>query len=385
MRETIKVQVGGVQTASSTYITKVLKPNSGILDQSNFQNIKTKYVIKWDYNLQNSVIHIPQDCLLEFDGGSIRNGVIDCDGTIIITYQDVDTVLKNVQLRGDYTFNSQEGSNLVVLSEDEYEELNEYNSNTVYCIKDENDDNSEGVVIYSGRSIKDLVENVSENKLDKIGNTATIVYPQNFVVQTNENSSTAKEELKNVKYEVRDSQGAKLFEFWAVVQQWQERPPQYTVTFNTNGGNNISSQIVETGTTITLPTPTKSGGYVFEGWYSNVELTGNKLTGSYTVTENITLHAKWKQVPLTVTMYSFDSPQTNNFNNSNVTTILTYNSDTEVSENNWNMYHYILTDIPITVTTMEFGKITPTQYGTYNSGVYKIEDINLAGTIIKYN
>ena len=68
----------------------------------------------------------------------------------------------------------------------------------------------------------------------------------------------------------------------------------YTITYNTNGGNSIAQKnyTIETAT-FDLPTPTRTG-YTFAGWYDNANLTGNKVTqvakGS---TDNKTFYAAW--------------------------------------------------------------------------------------------
>lgn len=68
----------------------------------------------------------------------------------------------------------------------------------------------------------------------------------------------------------------------------------YTITYNTNGGNSIAQKTytIETAT-FDLPTPTRTG-YTFAGWYDNANLTGNKVTqvakGS---TGNKTFYADW--------------------------------------------------------------------------------------------
>lgn len=100
-------------------------------------------------------------------------------------------------------------------------------------------------------------------------------------------------------------------------------PSGYTVSFNTNGGNSISSitstksfsgwtnsspgTFSETTYTygegsgyitanyknnsVNLPTPTKSG-YTFVGWYTQSS-GGSKVSSTYTPTANITLYARW--------------------------------------------------------------------------------------------
>ena len=67
----------------------------------------------------------------------------------------------------------------------------------------------------------------------------------------------------------------------------------YTVTFNTNGGSAIGNVTVTEGNTITAPTAPTKEGYAFGGWYRNSALTQLWDFNAHTVTENITLYAKW--------------------------------------------------------------------------------------------
>ena len=71
--------------------------------------------------------------------------------------------------------------------------------------------------------------------------------------------------------------------------------PTYTVSFNSNGGNSVSSQTIEEGQTAAQPiNPTRSG-YDFSGWYSDSGLT-QSFNFNTAITNNITLYAKWTQV-----------------------------------------------------------------------------------------
>jgi uncharacterized repeat protein (TIGR02543 family) len=65
---------------------------------------------------------------------------------------------------------------------------------------------------------------------------------------------------------------------------------QYTITFNTNGGNSISSQTNNFGSLLVIPTPTRSG-YSFIGWFTDSNLT--QAAPATTPAGNITFHAKW--------------------------------------------------------------------------------------------
>lgn len=82
----------------------------------------------------------------------------------------------------------------------------------------------------------------------------------------------------------------------SIPEPWPEPIPEpittYSVTFNTNGGSYISGQTVESGKTIVKPNNPTRQGYVFKGWYSDVNLE-NVYDFSSAVTGNITLYAKW--------------------------------------------------------------------------------------------
>lgn len=64
----------------------------------------------------------------------------------------------------------------------------------------------------------------------------------------------------------------------------------YTVTFDSNGGSDVEEQLVERGDKVALPEKPTNQGYVFDGWYVGDEKWS--FIG-YTVTEDITLKAKW--------------------------------------------------------------------------------------------
>jgi uncharacterized repeat protein (TIGR02543 family) len=81
--------------------------------------------------------------------------------------------------------------------------------------------------------------------------------------------------------------------------------PQYTVTFNADGGSPpTQTKIVNSGASVgstNMPSqPTKSE-YDFNGWYTETNGNGTQFTADTTVTGNITLYAKWTLVQYTVT------------------------------------------------------------------------------------
>ena len=72
----------------------------------------------------------------------------------------------------------------------------------------------------------------------------------------------------------------------------------YTVKFDAQGGKAVASQTVKSGTTIKMPSTSRSG-YKFLGWYT-AKTDGSKVT-SLKVTKNVTLYAHWqKNAPATI-------------------------------------------------------------------------------------
>ncbi|MDD2297961.1 MAG: InlB B-repeat-containing protein, partial [Sphaerochaetaceae bacterium] len=69
---------------------------------------------------------------------------------------------------------------------------------------------------------------------------------------------------------------------------------QCTVTFNSNGGSEVGAQTVDFGKIVAKPDNPIKEGYIFVGWYEEVELTNEWNFETGVVTEDITLYAKWK-------------------------------------------------------------------------------------------
>ena len=66
----------------------------------------------------------------------------------------------------------------------------------------------------------------------------------------------------------------------------------YSVTFETNGAEDIEKQTVKSGYSAKEPEIPQKEGYVFGGWYSDKELT-QEFDFSTKIVKNITLYAKW--------------------------------------------------------------------------------------------
>ena len=72
------------------------------------------------------------------------------------------------------------------------------------------------------------------------------------------------------------------------------RTKRYTVSFNTNGGNKITSQTVAKDNSVKEPTAPIKENFEFAGWYTDKELT-TKYDFTEKVTKSFTLYAKWTE------------------------------------------------------------------------------------------
>ena len=72
------------------------------------------------------------------------------------------------------------------------------------------------------------------------------------------------------------------------------RTKRYTVSFNTNGGNKITSQTVAKDNSVKEPTAPIKENFEFAGWYTDKELT-TKYDFTEKVTKSFKLYAKWTE------------------------------------------------------------------------------------------
>lgn len=100
MHNDINVVVSGPVQPSSTYKTVVLKGNQSFASQVTEPDMK--YIIRWDFDLNDEVVTVPENCILEFDGGSLDNGVIVGQDTVFINVGDVDIWGKNLTREGTW-------------------------------------------------------------------------------------------------------------------------------------------------------------------------------------------------------------------------------------------------------------------------------------------
>ena len=84
MGSKINVAVRGISMsdATSVFKTKVLKAQISLSDQITAAD--TKYVIKWNFDMHGEELTIPNNCILDFDGGQLLNGTIHWNDTKVL-------------------------------------------------------------------------------------------------------------------------------------------------------------------------------------------------------------------------------------------------------------------------------------------------------------
>ena len=95
----------------------------------------------------------------------------------------------------------------------------------------------------------------------------------------------------------------------------------YTVTFNSNGGSAVQAQTVASGEKAAEPQNVTKNGYTLAGWFRDDTAFQNQWNfATDTVTQDITLYAKWNEnAPATVTV-TFDTDGGSNVNSQTVET-----------------------------------------------------------------
>ena len=93
---------------------------------------------------------------------------------------------------------------------------------------------------------------------------------------------------------------------YTIYAQWVAREDYWSVTFNSNGGSEVATQIVVAGTPATEPEDPVREGYEFRGWYADEALTV-PYDFSQPVTATLTLYAKWSAGKCATPVLTFEN------------------------------------------------------------------------------
>lgn len=84
------------------YLRKNIADGINLLEQKLFNKENTIYIIQYDYFLNGQEITIPNNSVLQFEGGSITNGTINLNGAYIKDTYGIMNEFQNVTLKGPF-------------------------------------------------------------------------------------------------------------------------------------------------------------------------------------------------------------------------------------------------------------------------------------------
>lgn len=73
-----------------TYLRKNIVGGKNVLTQAMVNKANTRYIIQYDYDLNGATIDVPDGCVIEFQGGHIKNGTIN--GNIKVVKPSIDNI-----------------------------------------------------------------------------------------------------------------------------------------------------------------------------------------------------------------------------------------------------------------------------------------------------
>ena len=152
-----------------------------------------------------------------------------------------------------------------------------------------------------------------------LGYALGVMIPNSYIVTTQYNAKHSDGKLFTNKWTLNSSTGPvvtgstvlsedMLNSDGAIVLVADFEYPEVTVTFNANGGkvDPTSKSYKKQDLYGTLPTPTRDG-YIFSGWYTNINDESTRITAGLPVPGNVTLYAKWETGSLPIVFQKWDA------------------------------------------------------------------------------
>lgn len=83
------------------YLRKNIVNGKNVLTQEMINKPNTIYIIQYDYDLDNKEINIPNNCTLQFEGGSFSNGILNGFSSNICSF--LNKIFYNIKFNGSYS------------------------------------------------------------------------------------------------------------------------------------------------------------------------------------------------------------------------------------------------------------------------------------------
>lgn len=154
------------------YLRKNIVNGKNVLTQEMINKPNTIYIIQYDYDLDNEEINIPENCTLQFEGGSFKNGTLNGNNTKL-KYNKFKFLI-NINIKGNF--------NIPYIDSNIFK--NEKNNifNNVIALSD---DNIYNIIVIN----EECVLNVTNAKSINIKSNTSIYINANMVINDNNQSA----------------------------------------------------------------------------------------------------------------------------------------------------------------------------------------------------
>lgn len=86
------------------YLRMAISASKNVLTQDMMSKANTRYIIQYDYDLNGTTINVPEGCVLDFQGGSISNGILNGNLTKISSYPT--QIFNDITISGSWIINN---------------------------------------------------------------------------------------------------------------------------------------------------------------------------------------------------------------------------------------------------------------------------------------
>ena len=101
--------------------------------------------------------------------------------------------------------------------------------------------------------------------------------------------------VATIKSEIKTAKATYYLQCRIIITKAKHTLQKYVVTFNSNGGSDVSSQTVMENSKAIKPARPSRSGYVFDGWYTDIN-GGTLFDFNTRIKGNITLYAHWNKI-----------------------------------------------------------------------------------------
>ncbi|MBR1581949.1 MAG: leucine-rich repeat protein [Bacilli bacterium] len=226
---------------------------------------------------------------------------------------------------------------------------------------------------------KKALEEEFESKLNNLVTKydAEISDIQGEINSLNSELVNLKTEMNNLIEEIQNDYNSKISDIISRLETL-EAVEYHTVTFNSNGGNEVASQKVKHGEKVKEPTISRTG-YNFNYWtYKEKEFDFDY----FIVTEDITLEASWSYIPYSVTFKNDDGSILEKHENIEYGTSIEYEGETPTKAIQEEHYVYEFTGWDIDTSFVNGDLIATAQYSA-SYAPYTVEYLDEDGTLLQ--